>query len=99
VRDGEVEAVAFEDGTEIPCRAFYLQPPQRQRSPLGERLGLPLDEKGCLAADKEGRTAVPGLFVVGDASDWPQSIAVAVAEGTWAGMAANHDIVVGPPEG
>jgi thioredoxin reductase len=95
---GVMEAIAFEDGSEIPCRAFYLQPPQWQRSPLGERLGLSLDEKGCLTADKEGRTAVPGLFVVGDASDWPQSIAVAVAEGTWAGMAANYDLVVGRGE-
>ena len=97
VHEGQVDAVVFVDDAVLPCRALYLQPAQRQRSALGERLGLALTEKGCLATDEEGRTDVPGLFVVGDASDWPQSIAVAVAEGTWAGMAANYDLVVGRP--
>lgn len=99
VSDGQIEAVVFVDGAELPCRTLYLQPPQRQRSPLAERLGIALTEKGCLATDPDGRTAVPGVFVVGDASGGPQSIAVAVAEGTWAGIAANHDLVVGSPEG
>ena len=95
VVERQIEAVELEDGSVLPCRVFYLQPPQRQRSGLGEQLGLDLSEKGCLCSDFEGRTDVPGLFVVGDASDWPQSIAVAVAEGSWAGMAANYDLVVG----
>jgi thioredoxin reductase len=99
VTDGQVEAVVFEDGSVIPCRAFYVQPPQRQGSDLAERLGVPIADKGCYETDRDGRTAVPGVFIVGDASDGPQSIAVAVAEGQWAGMAANFDLVVGPPEG
>jgi thioredoxin reductase len=99
VTDGQVEAVVFVDGSELPCRAFYLQPPQRPRSPLAERLGVVIGPDGCAATDREGRTAVPGLFVVGDASEGPQSIATAVAEGMQAGMAANYDLVVGTEGG
>jgi thioredoxin reductase len=49
--------------------------------------------------DAEGRTAVPGLFVVGDAANAVQEIATAVAGGARAAIAANHDLVVGPPGG
>lgn len=95
---GQVEAVVFEDGTEIPCGVFYVQPPQRPRSDLAARLGAALDADGHPEVEAYGRTAVPGLFVVGDVTGKPQTVAAAVAEGALAGMAANYELVVGPQE-
>jgi thioredoxin reductase len=96
--DGQVEAVEFVDGRRLPCRVFYLQPPQRMGSGLAESLGATVTDRGRIDADADGRTTVPGLFVAGDLLNRAQQIATAVAGGAWAGIAANHDLVVGPPE-
>ncbi|HYE95529.1 MAG TPA: NAD(P)/FAD-dependent oxidoreductase [Rubricoccaceae bacterium] len=99
VRDRQLEAIEFEDGAALARRVLYVQPPQRQASPLAERLGAVLTDKGVVEVDEDGRTAVKGLFVIGDAADGPQDLASSVAEGLRAGIAANHDLVVGPPKG
>lgn len=96
--DGQVEAVEFVDGRRLPCRVFYLQPPQRMGSPLAESLGAGVTDSGRIDADADGRTGVPGLFVAGDLLNRAQQIATAIAGGAWTGIAANHDLVVGPPE-
>jgi len=96
-RDGRVEAVELEDGGEVPCDVLYLQPSQHMGSPLAERLGARVTEAGRIDADADGRTSVPGLFVAGDVLNKAQEIATAVAGGMWAGIAANHDLVCGPP--
>ena len=99
VRGGQVEAAEFEDGTERPLGAVYLRPPQRPGSDLARRLGARCSADGLAEVDADGRTTVPGLFVVGDAASDVQNLALALATGTRAGMGANHDLVVGPPEG
>jgi thioredoxin reductase len=96
---GVVEAVELEGGDEIPCAVLYVQPPQRMGSPLAERLGAHVTAAGRIDADADGRTNVPGLFVAGDILNKAQEIATAVAGGMWAGIAANHDLVCGLPEG
>lgn len=95
--DGWIEAVEFQDGGELACRVFYVQPPQTMTSPLAESLGVRVVD-GRYEADADGRTDVPGVFVAGDVLNRAQQIATAVAGGAWAGIAANHDLVVGPPE-
>ncbi len=98
-RDGRVEAVELVDGEAVPCAVLYVQPPQRMASPLVERLGARLTERGRIDADADGRTDVPGLFVAGDVLNAAQEVATAVAGGMWAGIAANHDLVCGLPKG
>ncbi len=93
-----VEAVEFEDGEVLQCTAFYLKPPQRFASPLAERLGARVNDEGRIEADPDGRTGVPGLFVAGDIVNRAQQVATAIGGGVWAGIAANHDLVCGPPE-
>lgn len=95
--DGEVEAVELADGREIPCGVFYVQPPQHMASDLPESLGAAVVD-GRIEADADGRTAVPGLFVAGDILNRAQQVATAVAGGAWAGIAANHDLLLGAPE-
>lgn len=96
-RDGRVRAVEFDDGRTLACGVFYLHPPQCMASPLAESLGVAVRD-GRYVADADGRTDVPGVFVAGDVLNRTQQIATAVAGGAWAAIAANRDLVVGPPE-
>ncbi len=94
---GRLEAVEFEGIPPLACGVLYLRPPQRPASPLAERLGAELRD-GLVRVDHEGRTGVPGLFVVGDAANPVQEIATAAAGGARAAIAVNHDLICGPPE-
>lgn len=88
--------VEFADGAETPFDVLYLRPPQRPGAPFAERLGAPC-EGPHVRADEDGRTSVTGLFVAGDSVNAVQNLATAVASGVRAGMAANYDLVCGPP--
>ena len=84
--DGELTAVAFEDGAERPCGGLLVPVTVHQRSPLAEQLGAALAEPGPVAADAidtdaRFETSVPGLFAAGDTSAQMQSVASAVAAG------------------
>ncbi|HYE56852.1 MAG TPA: NAD(P)/FAD-dependent oxidoreductase [Rhodothermales bacterium] len=98
-REGCLEALEFDDGTEIPCAILYVQPPQHVAGPLAQRLGVTFTGKGRIAADADGRTGVPGVFACGDAVNVSQSLAAAIAGGVAAGMTANHDLICGVPAG
>ncbi|MFN3596465.1 MAG: NAD(P)/FAD-dependent oxidoreductase [Rubricoccaceae bacterium] len=89
-------AVQFTDGDETPFDVLYLRPPQRQAAPFAEQLGVPCNGPHA-QADEDGRTSVTGLFVAGDAVNTVQNVAMAIASGVRAGMAANYDLVCGPP--
>lgn len=95
---GVVEAVELADGTRLPASVVYLQPSQRQRAPFAEQLGAPVQNgAACIVADDDGRVALPGVFVCGDASSGTQNLAASIHEGTRVGMAVNHELVVCPP--
>lgn len=95
---GVVEAVELSDGTRLDAGVVYLQPPQRQRAPFAEQLGAPIqDGAACIVADDDGRVALAGVFVCGDASSGPQSIASSIDEGARVGKAVNHELIVCRP--
>jgi thioredoxin reductase len=97
--EGEaVRGIRFDGGDVLECSVLYMQPPQRFSSPIAERLGARVNGDGRIDADPDGRTGVPGLFVAGDIVNRAQQVATAVGGGVWAGIAANHDLVCGPPE-
>ena len=98
VSGADVEAIEFESGQVLECRVVYLQPAQRFASPIAQQLGARVNDEGRIEADPDGRTGVPGLFVAGDIVNRAQQVATAVGGGVWAGIAANHDLVCGPPE-
>jgi thioredoxin reductase len=97
VSGADVEAIEFESGQVLECRVVYMQPPQRFASPIAQQLGASVNDEGRIDADPDGRTGAPGLFVAGDIVNRAQQVATAVGGGVWAGIAANHDLVCGPP--
>lgn len=92
-RDGALERIVFEDGSSLARRALFFYTHRRQASDLALQLGCEMyDAKGC-SVEKRGRTNVPGLYVVGDASRDVLQVAVALGEGTEAAVAINAELI------
>ena len=84
-----VRAVALEDESAAPCDAVFFSGRQTQQCELAARLGCAMNRRGVVKTDHLGRTHIPGLYVVGDASRDVQFAIVAAAEGAKAGVAIN----------
>ena len=70
---GVLQAVVFEGGERLELAALFVRTTMVQRSPLPKKLGCKLASADggftdAVDADPFGATAVPGLYVVGDAS-------------------------------
>ena len=76
-------------GERVPCEVLFAHPPQRP-TPLVERLGLALDERGFASVDERKESSMPRVHVAGDASTMMQGAVIAAAAGTVAGVAMNH---------
>lgn len=92
-QDGYLSQVEFDDGSSFPLTALYSRPEMRQQCSVPESLGCEVTEHGLLKTDGFQKTAVPGLFVCGDASSMMRSVANAVATGNVAGAMANSELI------
>lgn len=88
-----LDAVVLEGGETVARGGLIVSPEQELRSRLPHRLGCPLSADGRVEAEIGGRTAVPGVFVAGDAGPGMQSVVSAMASGTMAGAMLNHDLL------
>jgi thioredoxin reductase len=86
---GQVRQVVLASGETVPCERFFFSAGQSPQSDLAHKLGCDTTFKGIVKTDHLGKTRVPGLYVVGDASRDVQFIVVAAAEGAKAGVAIN----------
>lgn len=92
-RDGRLTRVVFEHGEPLLCDAMFVNTPHREASDLAQRLGADgWSEENCRVG-KHGRTNVPGLFVVGDASRDVLQVSVAAAEGCEAAMTVHIELL------
>lgn len=87
---GRVRRIVFADGSSIACEAIFFTAPQSQQCELARRVGCEFTRKGTVKTDHLGKTCVPGIYVVGDASRDVQFVIVAAAEGAKAGVAINQ---------
>lgn len=87
--DGQVQHLVFADGGRLACDAVFVSTVQRPQCDLPRQLGCVLTRRGLVKTDHLGRTAVPGLYVAGDASRDVQFAIVAAAEGAKAAVAIN----------
>lgn len=88
-RDGHLQRIVFDDGTESACDAVFFTAPQSQQCELARQLGCEFTDRGTVKTDHLGRSCVPGIYVVGDASRDVQFVIVAASEGAKAGVAIN----------
>ena len=87
--EGRVREMFLEDGTRVACDAVFFAGGQSQQCALAEQLGCEFTDKGTVKTDHLGRSCVPGIYVVGDASRDVQFAVVAASEGAKAGVAIN----------
>jgi len=87
--DGRVHALVTATGEPVPCDAVFFSNGQSPQCDLPRRLGCEFTRKGTVKTDRLGKTCVPGLYVVGDASHDVQFVIVAAAEGAKAAVGIN----------
>ncbi len=96
--EGRVADVVLVDGERLGPAAVFTTAPVRQRSSIPQQLGCTVHGEGMFAGlikvDERGFSGVPGIWVVGDASQgFPQVIAAAY-EGTLAGAMINNELLM-----
>lgn len=87
--DGLLERIIFANGQSLPRNALFFSTAFHQCSELAARLGVDFTQKGAVETGDYQWTAVPGLFVAGDAARQVQLAIVAAAEGAKAAFAIN----------
>lgn len=92
--NGNLQGIAFEDGTKAFIRVIYAPVPFLQHCHIPESLGCQLTEDGYLKIDAFQQTTVEGVFACGDNVTRMRTVANAVAMGTAAGMAASKKMIL-----
>lgn len=90
-RDGRLTAVELADGTEIPCEALFVHPPQHQVA-LVHSLGLAVEDSYLRVDPMTRETSRPGIFASGDLTTRMQSAIIAAASGMQAAASINIEL-------
>jgi thioredoxin reductase len=90
-----LERIRFADGSALERSALFFTLGWEQASRLAFELACRSTRKGCVATDDRGRTEVPGLYVIGDASRDVQLVVVAAAEGAKAAIHLHEQLLEG----
>ncbi|MCI0382850.1 NAD(P)/FAD-dependent oxidoreductase [Streptomyces sp. CNQ085] len=101
VSGGRLAGVRLAGGRTVPCRALVVAPRFAARADFLAGLGLETAEQvrgghvvgEHIPADATGATAVPGVWVAGNASDLTEKVVGAAAAGVTAAAAINADLV------
>ncbi len=83
---GALEAVRLEGGTTLPCQLSFFSIAHHPNNRLAADLGCVRTEEGCVDADRDGVTSVPGVYAAGDLTPGVQLISNAVAKGAAAAL-------------
>lgn len=94
--EGERADVVLRDGRVIPLDGMFTMTRVSVASPIAEQLGCALDHGphgSTILVDELKATTVPGVWACGDAARPAGSIPMAVADGTWAGVATHRSLM------
>ena len=92
-QDGKLTHVAFDNGEELACDAFFFSTGYTQASRLARQLNCRFTKKEEVWVDRAQRSSIPGCFVCGDAAYDMKLVIVAAAEGAKAGVAINIELM------
>ncbi|MFN2532027.1 MAG: NAD(P)/FAD-dependent oxidoreductase [Pyrinomonadaceae bacterium] len=91
--NGKLQRIVLANNDAIARDAMFFSTGQHQASNLPEQLGCTITEQGCVETGDYESTAVPGLYVAGDASRLVQLAIVAASEGAQAAFAINKELL------
>ncbi|OZB76325.1 MAG: pyridine nucleotide-disulfide oxidoreductase, partial [Microbacterium sp. 14-71-5] len=91
---GALTGIRLADGSEHAVEGGFVRPEWETDLSFLPALPPDLDAHGHLAADRAGRTSVPGLYAAGDvASPGPQQLIVAAGAGARVAAVMIHDSI------
>jgi thioredoxin reductase len=91
---GALTGIRLADGSEHAVEGGFVRPEWETDLSFLPALAPDLDAHGHLAADRSGRTSVPGLYAAGDvASPGPQQLIVAAGAGARVAAVMIHDSI------
>ncbi|MDR2321178.1 MAG: NAD(P)/FAD-dependent oxidoreductase [Microbacterium sp.] len=91
---GALTGIRLADGSEHAVEGGFVRPEWETDLSFLSALAPDLDAHGHLAADRAGRTSVPGLYAAGDvASPGPQQLIVAAGAGARVAAVMIHDSI------
>jgi thioredoxin reductase len=82
-------AVQLAGGAEVPRKALFVRPPQRQTSLVSE-LGVRLAARDLVAVDAKFETSIPGIYAGGDLMSHNHGAMIAAANGASAAHALDE---------
>lgn len=91
-----VADVVLVDGRVLSMNGLFTQPRTRLASPVAEQLGCAMTEGpmgAFIRVDAMQQTSVPNVFACGDAARAAGNVAMSVADGAMAGMAAHRSVM------
>jgi thioredoxin reductase len=91
-REGRLERIVFAEGEPLARKALFFCTGQRQGSGFAAHFGARFTPHGAVKTGTAESTAIPGLYVAGDASKDAQLVIVAAAEGAEAAIAINTEL-------
>lgn len=92
-RDGILERIVFKEGRPLERRALFFWCTRRQSTDLAKRLGCEMYEPESCRTDKFGKSNVPGLYIIGDASRDVLQAVIAAGEGSVAAAAVSTELL------
>jgi len=76
--------------TNLTFDGVFISIGEKPQNKLAKELGVKLDEKGFIIADKKGRTNVKGVYAAGDITGGLRQVVTACAEGANAALASTE---------
>jgi len=92
-KNGQIEKLIFNDGSEANLRALYARPDMKQHCDIPQSLGCEINEQGLIKVDMFQKTSLAGIFACGDNSSPLRAVSHAVASGTIAASILNHELI------
>ncbi len=90
---GDLTAVRLAGGTTLTCQLAFFSIAHLPNNDLASQLGCVVGEAGCVDADRDGVTSVPGVYAAGDLTPGVQLISQAVAKGAAAGIHCAYSLL------
>jgi len=78
--------------SELTVDGVFISIGEEPQSKLALELGVKLDEKGFIIADKKGRTNIKGVYAAGDITGGLRQVVTACAEGANAALASTEAV-------
>ncbi len=91
--NGQVQHIALQDGTIVPCNGIFFAPKLAAGSNLPQAIGCEVTESGTVTVDHFGKTNVAGIYSAGDAAAEMYQAIAAASMGSIAAAGLNFELL------